>query len=269
MTLRRTLRRLASTLRPARPRPVEVTVTDPAEIPPLLYWATFDRGLRIHLPTRLLSSAGAYAYGGGWHPFIAALAEGPDALAWYYDHHRPADIGSFYFLPEHLPTPGVPPWEIPWILRDRRLPPGPEGGLDPSHGISYYGPATPQKVALEHQRLTSTLESIRRDGYQPDLHGDIEGFFLRRGPSFRFFVRGGKHRAAALAFLGRKTIPVRMRPDWPRVIDAASVQDWPLVRDGSLSADAASCIHQRFFEFTGLQQRQALLDRPARERHAI
>lgn len=88
MTLRRTLRRLASTLRPARPRPVEVTVTDPAEIPPLLYWATFDRGLRIHLPTRLLSSAGAYAYGGGWHPFIAALAEGPDALAWYYDHHR-------------------------------------------------------------------------------------------------------------------------------------------------------------------------------------
>jgi hypothetical protein len=87
-------------------------------------------------------------------------------------------------------------------------------GLGPDHGISLFGPCTDEKVELEEARLTQIVASITARGYLPDRFGDITGYFLVRQDEFRFVVRGGKHRSAALAALGWTHLPVRLKPGW-------------------------------------------------------
>ena len=77
----------------------------------------------------------------------------------------------------------------------------------------------------------------------------------RVGGRYRFFVRRGKHRTAALVHLGWKSIPVRMRDWWPRLIDAQGVLDWPLVRDGKIAPEFAQAVPARYVENDGTQQR--------------
>src|SRR5690606_1445247 len=125
------------------------------------------------------------------HLFLIALAQGEEALAHAYANCSPSNLAEMYYITEPVGHGAdLAPWEIPWLLRRRQPPPG-ECGLGPEHGTSYFGPCTAQKVALEYHRLTSVVDSIRQHGYRPDDHGHIEGFFLRSGDDFRFFVMGG------------------------------------------------------------------------------
>ena len=136
---------------------------------------------------------GAFSFGRGWNPFLAALAGGPEALREFYARFQPKSIAAFYFLEGEGNDCGVPVWGLPWLDWRKHRPPTAEGGLDREHGVSYYGPCTAEKVAVEYSRLSDLLESIRRIGYVPA--SPIRGFVMRRGNEERFFVRGGKHRA--------------------------------------------------------------------------
>ena len=78
-------------------------------------------------------------------------------------------------------------------------------------------------------------------------HGHIEGYFLRAGDQFRFFVLGGKHRAAALACLGYSRIPVKVRTGAPRVVERGSEPEWPLVRQGGMDAALTTQVFDRYF----------------------
>jgi hypothetical protein len=215
------------------------------EVGPLLYFA--GPSPVFLLPPAMLVMQGAHRYGPG-HPLVRGLAEGAEAMLRFYEEFAPADLAAMYRLPRRgRAGEELPPWTLPWLLRDAK-PPAAEGGLPVSQGVSYYGPWTQAKAALEKRRLDGVRDAIARRGYRPAVFGHIEGHFLRRGGDVRFFVRGGKHRAAALVHLGWDRIPVRVRSTWPRLIDDGTESDWPLVRSGAVDAGLARDILQRYFE---------------------
>jgi hypothetical protein len=225
----------------------------PSRAERLLVSARIARPHKLEIPLDITRFHGAFSYGRGWHPFVAALAEGPAVLADFYRRFQPKTLADFYFL--DTPADG-PVWILPWLSWRKHRPPAAEGGLALADGVSYYGPCTPAKVELEYRRLTELTASIRRIGYRP--RHPIRGFVMRRDGESRFFIRGGKHRTAALAFLGAQTIPVSLMARWPMVVDRRDAGFWPMVRDGRISRVAAETIFDRYFDFDGSQQADLL-----------
>lgn len=222
----------------------------------LLRKLTRPRPEPLDMPAPLLRLHGGFAFAGGWNPLVEGLVRGPGALAAYYERFRPADLPAFHFLDRESDVGAdLPPWALPWIAWEKHRPPSAEGGLDPAeHGVSYYGPCSPQKVAFEHHRLSALRDSIERHGYRPDRYGHITGFLMLRGDAVRFFVRGGKHRAAVLAALGHPTVPVTMKPDWPPLVNRDQAAQWPLVAEGRISLDLALAVFDRYFDTDGRHQ---------------
>jgi len=226
------------------PVPV-IHLASSADLGRALFWASPSPVFL--LPPHLLVFQGGQPYTPE-HPFIQALSQGPVALERFYGSFAPADLAAMYRIaPTGLAGEDLPPWELPWLARKRRPPRG-EAGLGPEHGTSFYGPCSATKIALEYSRLAELRRSITEEGYLPDTYEHIEGHFFRRGQEFRFFVRGGKHRAAVLAFLGHELIPVRVRASWPRAIEVGQQQDWPLVASGELDVKLARGIFEKYFD---------------------
>lgn len=216
-----------------------------ARLATLPYWV--GRSPVIHMPVSLLVMQGALKFDCN-HPFVRAINAGRPALERFYREFQPEDIAAMYGLTAATGGGELPPWELPWLLRDRRPPPG-EKGLAANDGVSYFGPCSARKIDLELRRLTRLADSIRRHGYRhrPIAAMHIAGHFLRRGDELRFFVRGGKHRTAALVALGYEHVPVRMRDTWPRLISRDQVDDWPLVQAGAMSRAVALKVFDRYF----------------------
>lgn len=235
MTLIQSLRaRLGRKFRPRR----EVTVASGEDLIELAHWIERPQ-LRLMVPPDLLRMQGAFVYGGK-HPFVAALTGGEQNLRDFYAACRPASICEYYGI-EGGGRSGadLEPWEIPWYGRWHRLPPPGELELGPEHGVSFYGPVSDFKIALEMRRLETLADGVRKGGYDPDAFGDIEGYILSDGERAVFFVRGGKHRAAVLTALGHAAIPVAFRPSWPRLVHLADAAHWPLVRSGCMEISLA------------------------------
>ncbi|HKL53898.1 MAG TPA: hypothetical protein VJ902_08060 [Wenzhouxiangellaceae bacterium] len=216
-----------------------------ARLATLPYWV--GRSPVIHMPTSLLVMQGAFRFD-EYHPFVRAINGGRSELAAFYAAFQPRHLAQMYRFPEEAPGADLAPWELPWLLRQRRASRG-EKGLGAEHGTSYYGPCTEAKVDLETRRLCRVARSIEKHGYRPSgLHTHIAGHFMQAKDQVRFFVRGGKHRAAALTALGFEHVPVRMRDTWPRVISRDQACHWPLVHRGEMSASVARKIFDRYFE---------------------
>jgi hypothetical protein len=201
----------------------------------------------------------------GWHPFVATLREvladssltyQESTLHRFYRSFQPRTIRQVLFeegaddsgsevlegfpADEYLP---ILPWDpAPGKLRG-------EKGLEPSHGHQGYGPVSDQKGELEFRRLTETMRSIDQHGYRPTYHGDgeIRGYFLKDGSDYRFIIRSGLHRTAALVALGRDRIRVGLFRSYPRAVHRCDVGQWPLVREGIFTPEAAERYFLRFF----------------------
>ncbi len=215
-----------------------VEIHDPREAIPYAYW--IDRmPVRLVLPADMLRMQGAFVYD-ATHPFVQALHGGPACLESFYQRFAPATIAQMYGIPETGSVgEALPPWELPWVMRSQRKPPEGERGLDREHGVSFYGPVSPRKVAFEYHRICQVAAAIRKKGYRPDRYGDIEGYFMTDGKDLCIFVKGGKHRAAALAGLGNTRIPVMLRQRGPLVVDARTAEQWPLVASGMMDIELA------------------------------
>jgi len=233
------MKRLLSVLRGQPRRSVTgLRIHEPADLIEAAHWIE-PTILRMEVPVGMLRMQGGFSYGER-HPFVQALAKGADSLRAFYERCQPKDISEYYGLPSSgRAGEDLPPWELPWYQRKSRLPPPGEADLGAEHGVSFYGPASPEKIAVEMKRLRASVESIRNRSYDPDTYGDIEGYVMRSRNDACFFVRGGKHRTAALAFLGRETIPVCFRGTLPRVVDESQAAWWPLVRSGNMDLDLA------------------------------
>lgn len=155
------------------------------------------------------------------HPFVKSISDGTEPLTEAYRRHQPSNVAEMYAIkPAGRVGESLPPWRLPWV-KDI-VPPAGENGLGREHGVSYFGPCTPEKAALEHHRLTSVTRSIRHHGYFADSF--LRGCFLARGSQLRFFVRGGKHRAAALTALPFRMARARFKPKWPSVVRRDSMR---------------------------------------------
>lgn len=227
---------------------VEAPIDSLGDLERSVLWASHGEHFVLSLPADRLVMQGGLRYVDPSHPFGLALEQGPGALAQYYSRHCPTSFCDFHRVPALTPSEmGLPVWELPWLHRVRRVAPPGEGGLGPEHGLSYCGPVTAQKVALEYQRLTALRDGILRIGYQPQTYGHIAGFFMVDDDGdYRFFVRGGKHRAAVLAHLNSARVPVTFKRDWPRVVRETQARYWPLVQNGSVSEATARAAFRRY-----------------------
>ncbi|OGU00520.1 MAG: hypothetical protein A2X80_12295 [Geobacteraceae bacterium GWB2_52_12] len=215
-----------------------VEIETAAELIECSYWIE-RTPLRLMVPTEMLRMQGGFIYGKD-HPFVQALTHGTTALKQFYDSVQPASLSDYYGIESHDRIGcGLPAWELPWYKRSARTPPRGEAGLSAEHGVSYFGPVTSQKIKVELDRLKKVTHSIQKKGFTPEKNGDIEGYILKSGDNACFFVRGGKHRAAALAYLGHNKIPVVFRRTFPRVVDVASSKYWPLVMAGLMDISFA------------------------------
>lgn len=224
----------------ARPT-VDVAVDDWSSIARWMYLID-NVQVVFHVPPELIRTQGALSLTVS-HPFVKCLEHGSDTLRAYYAKVQPDDIASLYGL-NRLNRAGeqMPPWEIPWFYRIERNPPPGEAGLNAAEGFSLFGPVTEAKLQSEVRRLRSVAASIRDNGYRPDLYGHIEGNFLTDEDRIVFYVRGGKHRAAALVHVGFANIPVRIRTTWPRAIYRSGAPHWPLVSGGQMERTVAEQI---------------------------
>lgn len=227
----------------------EEAVLDLASVQRLLHWGSYGERLRFQVPADRLVMQGGLRYADHGHPFRLALAEGPGALSAFYASHQPRDLCAAHGVEATTSADRrVPAWEIPWIARRERKPPPGEKGLGAEHGLSFYGPCSAAKVELECRRLQDVSLSITRHGYQPDRHGDIDGYFmLDDDGGYRYFVRGGKHRVAALVHAGASSIAVAFKPGWPRAIRVGDAAVWPLVASGALSEASARAVFAAYF----------------------
>lgn len=226
------------TNRRQQPLRTTISIDRASDAVPYAYWIE-KRPLRLLLPAGMLRMQGGFAYEHD-HPFVKALSEGAPVLSRFYASFSPENLAGMYRIPAAGRTgEALPPWELPWVMRRRRTAPGGERGLPPEHGVSFYGPASREKVAMEYRRLCKTTERIRRRGYLPDRYGDIEGHLLTDGKDACFFVRGGKHRAAVLVHLGYERLPVLIRRTWPPVVDSRTANFWPLVEAGEMDIGLA------------------------------
>jgi len=212
-------------------------------------WGSYGEAIRMYVDSPHLVMQGALNFGDSSHPFLQALSKGKSTLGQYYESRAPSTLCELHSIKgATTEDERVAAWEVPWIQRVQRTPPPGECGLGPEHGVSFYGPVSPSKLALEYERLVVLRDRIERRGYHPELYGDIDGYFLRNEQGdFRFFVRGGKHRAAVLVHLGMQRIPVVFKRDWPRTVRLGDAASWPMVLDGSLSSRTAQAVFASYF----------------------
>lgn len=207
-----------------------------------------------------------------WHPFVKTLLEfavnpaltyEDSTLHNYYQMYQPetvrevlllgetSELGeelSAYPVPQYLPT-------LPWDPTIETYMRG-EAGLGASHGNQGFGPVSDKKGELEFQRLIDTFLSIKTQGYQPKATGDgeITGYFVRHNDDYRFIIRGGLHRTAVLGALGYEAIRVTFYKGYPRWVDTHRISEWPLVRQGYITAETALAITERFFTDDGKEK---------------
>ena len=245
--MRSTLRTLWHAARAGRRPTVVRRVAEAGDLIMLAHWA--DKApLRLEVPTQLLRSQGAFAYGPD-HPFVRALTDGKPALEGFYAGFQPATLGAV-----HGTASDLEPWRLPWRLQDRpKAPPG-EWGLPAEEGLAFWGPCSERKIALEMRRLTEARDGIAAKGFAPETYGEIEGHVLTDGTRAVFFVMGGKHRAAVLAARGDSHIRVAFRAERLALVDTARVSHWPMVAAGEIGAEEALSIAEDYLRGRGMHE---------------
>lgn len=212
-----------------------------------------------------------------WHPFVATLREyaagesrgyEDSILRRYYEIHRPANgaeaIAGFDRVPDAY-TKYPPhsyraaPWRTltideidrcvrTWSRDDDEEHGGEDGNWSlETDGFQYHGPVSLRMGRLEYRRLVNVYESIQKNGYDRRL-GHAHFLVLKRANDIRFLAMGpGNHRSAAMAALGRETIPSIFASF--HVVDADMAEYWPQVRRGEWTKEQAEAYIDHLFDF--------------------
>jgi len=199
------------------------------------------------------------------HPFVLHLQSSShmDVLAYYYEHIRPETIEDVLGTlsdsdasVRRLPALAA---SLPWIaspslsvVQERKKHAALEARehntpLSSDDGQSLFGPASPGKLHLEKQRLTNTFKALQRKGFSPFAHGSLGGYLLaREHGDWAIAIRGGQHRAAALAALGYHILPIRILKKL--TVREQECSEWPAVCDGTIAPADAHRIFLRVFQ---------------------
>jgi hypothetical protein len=261
-------RRMGYMLRPLAPLDLRAKTRDPVEA---MYLAG-ARNFVIEVPVEHCRGWLGFPLG-GLHPYVRtarACLDDPlityeqSPLKQYYDHFQPKNAaealglirsGGSYFQ-SASPSQTVFPWTStnPQIAAEKKRKVAEHETrnrgeqLDSAHGIATYGPVSVKRGAQALANLKRLTANIAGAGYRRDdtSDGDIRAVAaFAAADEVRYFIGSGHHRAAILAALGHKTIPVRIdRKIAPRLADAAK---WPHVRDGLYAVDQAVEMFERMF----------------------
>lgn len=209
------------------------------------------------------------------NPFVRTLKESAQmnkhdrrdfifkSLESYYTNYKPASAIERFHLNiadapdlENEPAWAAPmPWSassikaekksvVRWLQNDNQ-----EQGqdLDITHGHTYYGPVSHQKLRLETDRFLQVFESIYQNGYKRENTNDgdiIATILVSNDGSWRWTVRKGHHRANSLAALDYELIPVCVK----KIVYESEVEYWPNVFSGLYTKKGAFDIFRQFFE---------------------
>ncbi|MCB1759279.1 MAG: hypothetical protein KDI68_05785, partial [Gammaproteobacteria bacterium] len=109
------------------------------------------------------------------------------------------------------------------------------------------GPQTEATIKRHLERYQAVCDSIRVNGYQPQLFGHIQGHVLDSGDDAVFVVTSGKHRMAVLAALGVDSVPVTFKRNMPRLFSRSQSRYWPNVVSGFYAEAEAEAVFDGFF----------------------
>ncbi len=153
------------------------------------------------------------------------------------------------------PTDYVMPWAhvTPDEIRNSRQRVAAFEGLqngfsvDPSDGMTTFGPVKSAKLAMEALRISRLARSVKTKGFL-GLGGrePLQVCALRRDKECRWLVQHGQHRFAMAAALGIEKVPAQVT----QVIRREDAAYWPNVVNGSYTAAGAEKLFDRLFAGT-------------------
>lgn len=235
-----------------------------------------DRGTLYRVNLENCRTPGGFGLGKeGWSPYSAQLRRpAPDkpgpavsyagsALHHFYEHFQPQNRAEELFGPGATgPAPLERGWTIlPWEEKRGQhtnplRPPASARGADAAAG-----PLAADLGLLNLEKLLATAANLKKLGYRSESFPDgyMRGYFLRQCSAYRFIVTRGRRRAAACAvLLNRETVPVRLDPAWPAVVDREDLGRWPQVTSGLYRPAAAAAVFDSYFQDDGrMKARQA------------
>ncbi|MCW8196672.1 hypothetical protein F6455_17915 [Proteobacteria bacterium 005FR1] len=208
-----------------------------------------------------------------WHPFVEAMVEYIESgycspysgsiLERFYQTWKPknslqaligaqkgpAVLSRYPAFSMHSPWLDIDPEErkafMSRMIRDENRWSG-VNDLDASHGYGLHGPVSGSKGEIEYRRLTSTLDSIRKHGYNRRLSGgDLTVVAIEKEGDYRFCIAHGQHRIAVMAALGEEHIPISIN----KLVHVSEIHHWPQVYRGIWSADEARAYIDHLFHF--------------------
>jgi hypothetical protein len=209
----------------------------------------------------------------GWHPFVQAALEHIEKgtrqyegsrLEKFYASWKPrnareallAELSGPKVLDEHAPYVKHMPWShrtveeseafMARVIEIENTAFG-DRTLAAESGYGLQGPVSKEKGGLEYKRLIGVLTSIRTKGYDRS-RGDITVEVLHRAGQFRYVIKHGHHRAAAMAALGHRSIPAIP----VALVEPGEVDHWRGVYTRVWSRDEALSYFDHLFDFDSL-----------------
>lgn len=200
----------------------------------------------------------------GWNHFSAFLEElleneelrfEDSILHKFYSRFQPKNRQEQLFgeSKEALP-PLDRGWTLlPWVDTKNRFQNPLESPQLNGQGNPHYGPNSVEFGEFVAKRLWAGYTLLKEYGYLPEVFPDgyIQGYMLKKGKDYRFYVNEGQHRIAALALLGYEEIKVKLNPDFLPVVDLKHIKKWPQVRRGLYSEEIAARVFCHYFEEDG------------------
>lgn len=212
------------------------------------------------------------------NPFVRTLSACKETLRVKYDEsplkvfyslYQPASVKDILGLenPSFTSFDTLPPEAAPKLWLDEQ-----PGQLSPvrskqvesenrEHGLNendtagdpFFGPVTRPKGEFELKRIIRIYQSIKNRGLKIDWNGinNIRVVALVAKSDWRIMIaHSGQHRAAALAALGYREIPVQLQSTTGcgGLVSRCQVDSWPSVRNRYFMKNEALQVFDRIFQ---------------------
>lgn len=249
-------------------------VGDRQKLVPFALTAQSARSAIVEVEMEKCRSLNGFSFGDeGWNHFTALLKEllvnpaldyKKSTLKKFYDRYQPKNRQEQFFglsSPVNYLEPLDRGWTLlPWAETKNRSVNPEKTPTMTSGGNPHYGPNSNEFGANQARRLFATYTLIKEHGYLPEIFPDgyVQGYLLKDGSDYRFYVNEGQHRMAAIGLLGYSTIKVKFNPDFIPIVDINNIKNWPQVRRGLYSEELARRVFYYYFEEDGRRKAREL-----------
>ena len=104
-------------------------------------------------------------------------------------------------------------------------------------GHKFFGPVSERMLQVEYKRLTSTFDSIQKEGFYN--YEKLRGVLLINQDTIKVDIIGGMHRLSALLALDYDAIPVYIEMNKNRIIKNEECKNWHHVKSGLYNEEQA------------------------------